>query len=214
MSNFQIKTRKGYDFFECSSAFQKSVRRGIEKDALFFGVELAGSGYAKYLWRRALIIASEDVGLADPMVAVQAQALYQNWLIIADKNHEEAVIPIINVILLLARAKKSRVVDNAKMFALKSDYAPDVPDYALDTHTRRGKKMGRGLDFFLEHGSKLANVNKSIDDPYEPFFNQYITDYDDGVVPITGYDVRNVYHKTIKEMNAHVKSTTDLFTNQ
>jgi replication-associated recombination protein RarA len=197
--NYQILTRKNYDFFECSSAFQKSIRRGVEDDALFFGTELAGSGYANYLWKRMLVIASEDIGLADNNVVVQIQALYQNWQIITAKNHEEGIIPITHAILLLARSKKSRTVDNAKMFALKSDYRPDVPDYALDTHTRRGKRMGRSLQFFLDEGSKLNNV-ADIDDPYADFFTKYITDYANKQVPITGYDPENVYHKNIKEM--------------
>ncbi len=197
--SYQILTRKNYDFFECSSAFQKSIRRGVERDAIFFGTELAGSGYAQYLWKRMLIISSEDIGLANPNIVTQIQSLYQNWQVIAAKNHEEAIIPIINAILLLARSPKSRLVDNAKMFALKSDYKPDVPDYALDTHTRRGKKMGRSLQFFLDEGSKLNNV-ADLDDPYADFFHQYLSDYAAKVVPITGYDNDNVYHKNIKDM--------------
>lgn len=197
--SYQILTRKNYDFFECSSAFQKSIRRGVERDAIFFGTELAGSGYAQYLWKRMLIISSEDIGLANPNIVTQIQSLYQNWQVIAAKNHEEAIIPIINAILLLARSPKSRLVDNAKMFALKSDYRPAVPDYALDTHTRRGKKMGRSLQFFLDEGSKLNNV-ADLDDPYADFFHQYLTDYAEKVVPITGYDPDNVYHKNIKDM--------------
>ena len=118
--SYQILTRKNYDFFECSSAFQKSVRRGVERDAIFFGTELAGSGYAKYLWKRMLIISSEDIGLANVQISQQLQALYQNWQVIAEKNHEEAIIPIIHAILLLVRSPKSRLVDNAKMFALNS----------------------------------------------------------------------------------------------
>ena len=209
--DFQILTRKKYDFFECSSAFQKSIRRCIEKDALFFGTELAASGYAQYLWKRMLIISSEDIGLADNNVAVQIQALYQNWQVIAAKNPEEGIIPIVHAILLLARSKKSRIVDNAKMFACKSDYRPDVPDYALDTHTRRGKRMGRSLQFFLDEGSKLNNV-ADIDDPYSDFFTQYITDYANKQVPITGYDADNIYHKNTKEKdNFLIKQKQTLF---
>jgi replication-associated recombination protein RarA len=197
--NFQILTRKNYDFFECSSAFQKSIRRCIEKDALFFGFELAGSGYAEYLWKRMMVIASEDIGLADNNVVVQIQSLYQNWKIIAAKNHAEGSIPITHAILLLARSKKSRVVDNAKMFGLKSDYRPDVPDYALDTHTRRGKRMGRGLQFFIDHGSKLNNV-ADIEDHHQEFFNQFLRDVDaKKIQDADGYDPANLYHKTTKE---------------
>jgi hypothetical protein len=35
------------------------------------------------------------------------------------------------------------------------DYAPEVPDWALDMHTLEGKAMGRGLDHFRSEGTKL-----------------------------------------------------------
>jgi replication-associated recombination protein RarA len=211
--SYQILTRKNYDFFECSSAFQKSVRRGVERDAIFFGTELAGSGYAKYLWKRMLIISSEDIGLANVQISQQLQALYQNWQVIAEKNYEEAIIPIIHAILLLVRSPKSRLVDEAKMYALKSDYRPQVPDYALDTHTRRGKKMGRSLQFFLDEGSKLVEYvpSKIQDEFYSDFFAKYVRDYADKVVPITGYDSDNVYHKTTKDMQSHKSANNHLF---
>ncbi|KRQ92668.1 hypothetical protein CQ10_29535 [Bradyrhizobium valentinum] len=33
--------------------------------------------------------------------------------------------------------------------------APEIPDYALDQHTMKGKAMGRGLDHFRKEGAKL-----------------------------------------------------------
>ena len=33
---------------------------------------------------------------------------------------------------------------------------PEIPDYALDMHTRRGGKMGRGINHFYEEGSKVS----------------------------------------------------------
>lgn len=199
--SYQVLTRKDYDFFECSSAFQKSIRRCEEKDSLFFGMELAASGYAKYLWKRMMIIASEDVGLAEPMMAVQIQALYQNWIVISGSSSDEGSIPITHAILLLARGKKSRLVDNAKMFALKNKYNPEIPDYALDTHTRRGKKMGRGLKFFQAVGSIVVN-DPGLPDPlnHQQFMDDYLHDHQDKKVDHTGYDRKNIWHKNPKEM--------------
>ncbi len=42
------------------------------------------------------------------------------------------------------------------------DYAPKIPDYALDMHTMKGKAMGRGLDHFRKEGAKL------VPEPTEP----------------------------------------------
>ena len=54
-------TNKGYSLFEVSSSLQKSIRRGMEKDALNWGWELELSNYGKYLWKRLTIISIEDI---------------------------------------------------------------------------------------------------------------------------------------------------------
>ena len=46
------------------------------------------------------------------------------------------------------------------------DFAPTIPDYALDMHTMRGKAMGRGLDHFRKEGAKLVPPPTE-PDPYE-----------------------------------------------
>jgi hypothetical protein len=107
--------------------------------------------------------------------------------------------------MILARSKKSRIVDNAKMFAMKNNYNPDVPDYALDVHTRRGKMKGRSYDFFIDTASKIEN-EKELETPhvtefYKDFFCKYLKDYQNKTVTATGYDKRNVVHKTPKEMD-------------
>ena len=39
--------------------------------------------------------------------------------------------------------------------SMLEDFAPEIPDYALDMHTLKGKAMGRGLDLFRKEGAKL-----------------------------------------------------------
>jgi len=197
---FDMKTRKDYDFFECSSALQKSVRRGNERHALFFGFELYASGYAKYAWKRILLMASEDIGIADDGVAVKINALYNNWKTIQDLggSHGEEV-PFIHAIMVLSRAKKSRICDHAKIYAMINGENPEVPDYALDVHTMRGKRMGRKLQFFLEHGAILED-KADIEDEYEHTFIKYLNEHDQKICEDAGYDDRNVVHKTSKDM--------------
>src|SRR4029077_5973542 len=50
--------------------------------------------------------------------------------------------------------------------SMLEDFAPEIPDYALDMHTRKGKAMGRGLDHFRKEGAKLV-PEPTADDPYE-----------------------------------------------
>lgn len=212
--SYQILTRKDYDFFECASALQKSVRRGYERDALFFGMELYGSGYSKYLWKRIFIMVSEDIGLANPDLPQRVRALYDNWLIISEKNVNDGTLPVIHAIVELCRSPKSRTLDHAKVWALFTDYRPDVPDYALDTHTRRGKKMGRNLDFFKNEGSKIndeVDLKNPEDDFYLEKFEQTLDDWRDGKIGGEGYDPANIVHKNTKEMEKWKQSNVNLF---
>ena len=45
------------------------------------------------------------------------------------------------------------------------DFAPEIPDYALDMHMMKGKAMGRGLDHFRKEGAKLV-PEPTAPDPY------------------------------------------------
>ena len=49
--------------------------------------------------------------------------------------------------------------------SLLEDFAPEIPDWAFDQHTHKGRKMGRGLDHFRKEGAKLVPPPKG-DDPY------------------------------------------------
>ena len=164
-TNYQVKTKNGYDFFEVSSAFQKAIRRCNEDEAMFWMVELHKSGYANYLWKRVIIIASEDVGLGDPDVIVRIMALKQSYdyLVKEQNTHNAEILPFIQAVLTLIRAKKSRFIDLAYAVYWRNHLeqlgTKIVPDYALDCHTRKGKKMGRGDVHFYEEGAVINNAN-------------------------------------------------------
>lgn len=162
----QLKTNKELDFFEVSSAFQKCVRRGMEDEAMYFAVELHESNYQEYLWKRMRIIASEDIGLADPMCAVQIRTLYENWKqqFQDDKKSDKTShrLFVSQAVLILCRAPKSRLVDHFNIWHFRSHdttYIP-IPDFAFDKHTKRGKKLGRGLHHFFDEGAKLENIGE------------------------------------------------------
>ena len=76
----QLTTPSGYLNSECTSAMQKCIRRGLEEEAPFWATELDLAGYGAYVWKPLRIIASEDIGLADPNLCVQVRMLYENWI--------------------------------------------------------------------------------------------------------------------------------------
>lgn len=210
--SYEIRTRKDYSFYDCSSAFQKEIRRSNEKKALFFAFELYASGYSKYIWKRMFVIASEDIGLADDSVAVKLNALYNNWKMINETGANGSSVPFVHAVMILARAKKSRICDHAKIYAMKTDDNFDIPDYAYDMHTRKGKQLKRGNQYFLDHGAKLENEIDT-NDQFKDFFVQFLNDKTDKRIDDLGYDHRNVVHKTTKDLAKFNKenSQTNLF---
>jgi replication-associated recombination protein RarA len=167
MSKYEVKTEKGYDFHECSSAMQKSIRRGDEDGALFWATELDKSGFGEYVFKRLKIIASEDIGLGSPTYVAMLNSLYNSWRSQRskkDEKHKPERLYLVHAVILAARAKKSRIVDHACcVYYSNNDDLRPVPDYALDKHTRRGKMKGRGFDHFFSEASKLNNAADLLD---------------------------------------------------
>jgi len=165
-----LKTPGGYLNSEVSSAMQKCIRRGLEEEALFWATELDLGGYGAYVWKRLRIIASEDVGLADPSVCVQLRVLYDNWNEQRKKkDHSFAErLFLVHEVLLCVRAKKSRIVDTALITIYEAQRPKrDIPDFALDMHTTKGRKLKRGVDHFFEEGAVIENAEPTLlEDPY------------------------------------------------
>lgn len=162
--SYEIKTKKGYDFFQVASAFQKSIRRCDEEQSTFWGIELYESGYQAYAWKRMVVMASEDVGLGDPDVIVRIMALKESYDFLSSKNERSLPerLPFMQAVLLLTRCMKSRYVDHAITYYWQThkDRNLEMPDYAFDKHTRKGKAMGRGIQHFYQDAIITHNSNK------------------------------------------------------
>ena len=128
---------------------------------MYWALELSDSGYTKYVWRRILTVVSEDVGLAEPHMPATIHALHQSALHLqAAARGRQGVgrLQIVHAVLALARSRKSRVVDHLLIALSADETVREIPDVAVDVHTRRGRAMGRGREHFFEEGSLLANV--------------------------------------------------------
>jgi replication-associated recombination protein RarA len=154
-------TKRGYNFYEVLSAFQKAIRRGDGKLAGYWAMELYKSGFCSHVWNRLRIIACEDV--ADPITKeIEALKLSHDFVNKGKEKdeHRPGILMVAKATLLLAAANKSRDTDHlicvvygdntiaaeallADLEAAKDDAKKEIPDYALDKHTRRGRQMGR-----------------------------------------------------------------------
>lgn len=165
----QQLTSRGYALGEVISALQKSIRRGDEGQATWWAAEMDRSGHSTHLWNRLEVVCSEDVGLGWPEGPAVIQALRQQWeRTVAKRNpHRPERLYVMHAVALLARAPKSRRMDEALWVNYGTEEAKyPIPDYALDMHTARGRQMGRGVEHFEAEAAKLENELSLDDDPY------------------------------------------------
>jgi putative ATPase len=138
-----------YDFV---SAFIKSMR-GSDPDAslYYLAAMLEGGEDARYIARRMIVLASEDIGNADPRALQVAVAAAQA---VEHVGLPEAQLNLAQAAIYLAGAPKS----NAVIMALK-EAQKDVrehghlrpPDPLRDTHYYGAKKLGRGQGYIYPH---------------------------------------------------------------
>ena len=160
MTFSEQSTVDGYNCGEAASAMQKCIRRGLERDALFWATELDRSNFGEYVFKRLRIIASEDIGPADTLTALLVRTLYDNWRDQRkkdDSRHAPERLFLVHAVLALCRAQKSRTVDHALVVNYEGERPRrEVPDFALDKHTARGRAKRRGWKHWWEHGCQLA----------------------------------------------------------
>jgi len=160
-------TERGYDFNQLLSALQKDIRRNKEYEAMFWAAELE-SFSPEALWNRLVVIASEDIGPASPIMTLLIEELKKQYYDAKKRGNNSYRLFLTNAVVNLVRCKKSRITDDLLHVVYgEMQYENkklDIPDYALDMHTLRGKKMGRGLEHFFNEGTKLAN--EAFENPY------------------------------------------------
>jgi replication-associated recombination protein RarA len=83
-----------------------------------------------------------------------------------DKTRAPQRLQLVHAVILLATARKNRVVDHALIhhFTNHARLKRPIPDFALDKHTAAGKRLGRGAEPYFADEIKLEN--ESGDDLY------------------------------------------------
>src|SRR3954451_4779600 len=132
-------TPRGHDAYEAVSSLQKAVRRSDPEAAAYWALELA-AGNGHWLWKRLKVIAIEDVSPEATGIVADVRALHEQW---RDSKGAD-ILAVVRAAVALAIAPKSRVCNSLLLVLSDADYRQEVPDEALDQHTLRGKRMGRG----------------------------------------------------------------------
>jgi putative ATPase len=141
--------------YDTISAFIKSMRGSDPDAALYWLAKMIHAGEdPRFIARRIMICAAEDVGLADPMALVLANAAFQTAEFV---GWPEARIPLAEVTIYIATANKSNSVITAIDAALedvKSGRTLAVPEHLRDGHYSGAKKLGHGVGYKYAHGGK------------------------------------------------------------
>ena len=138
--------------YDTISAFIKAMR-GSDPDAtLYWLAKMIHAGEdPRFIARRIVIHAAEDIGLADPMALVLANAAFQAAEFI---GWPEARIPLAEAALYIATAHKSNstiLAIDAALEDVKSGRTLAVPEHLRDSHYQGAKRLGHGVGYKYAH---------------------------------------------------------------
>ncbi|HEY0548328.1 MAG TPA: replication-associated recombination protein A [Verrucomicrobiae bacterium] len=138
--------------YDTISAFIKSMR-GSDPDAtLYWLAKMIHAGEdPRFITRRMLIAAAEDVGLADPMALVLTAAAHQAAEFV---GWPEARIPIAEAAIYIATANKSNtsiLAIDAALDDVKSGRTLAVPQHLRDAHYKGAERLGHGEGYKYSH---------------------------------------------------------------
>ncbi len=143
--------KTGDNHYDTISAFIKSMRGSDPDAAVFYLAKMLYAGEdIKFIARRIMICAAEDVGNADPQALVVAVAAAQA---VERLGMPEAQIPLAQAVTYVASAPKSNAACMAvfdAMEAVKSTKTT-VPSHLQDAHYKGSKKMGHGVGYLYAH---------------------------------------------------------------
>ena len=185
--------KTGDNHYDTISAFIKSMRGSDPDAAVYYLAKMLYAGEdIKFIARRIMICASEDVGNADPMalnVAVSAAQAVERI------GMPEAQIILSQAVLYVATAPKSNSACNAVFAAMDNvkKYKTTVPVHLQDAHYKGSAKLGHGIGYKYAH-----------DYPNHYVKQQYLPDEIKDAVFYKASD--NGYEQTIK---AHMKRIKD-----
>ena len=141
--------------YDTISAFIKSMRGSDPDAALYWLAKMIHAGEdPRFIARRIMICAAEDVGLADPMALVLANAAFHTAEFV---GWPEARIPLAEATIYIATANKSNsayLAIDAALADVRSGRTIAVPEHLRDTHYKGAERLGHGKGYEYAHDGK------------------------------------------------------------
>lgn len=147
-----VYDRKGDQHYDTASAFIKSMRGSDPDASIYYLAKMLYAGEdPRFIARRIVICASEDVGNADPMALVLAVAALKAVEFI---GMPEARIPLAQAVTYIAKAPKSNasyIAIERALEDIKKERTSEVPDHLKSSNFSGAEKLGRGKGYKYPH---------------------------------------------------------------
>ena len=147
--NTRYSTQEHYD---CASAFQKSLRGSDADAAIYYLAKMIVAGEdPRFIARRLIVCAAEDVGIADPNAMNIAVNAYKAVELI---GLPEGRIPLANAVIYVANAPKSNkacVAIDSALSDIESGLDFPPPMHLRDAHYSDAQKYGFGVGYKYSH---------------------------------------------------------------
>jgi putative ATPase len=164
-----VYDKRGDQHYDTISAFIKSMRGSDPDAAVYYLAKMIYAGEdPRFIARRIVICASEDVGNADPMALVLATSALRAVEFI---GMPEGKIPLAQATIYVAKAPKSNACYKAIEAALNdvtTEETMEVPNHLKDSHYPGAKKLGHGEGYKYPH-----NYGGYVEQDYLPKKKKY-----------------------------------------
>ncbi|SJZ72743.1 AAA family ATPase [Selenihalanaerobacter shriftii] len=182
--------KAGDNHYDTVSAFIKSMRGSAPDATLYWLAKMLEAGEdPRFIARRIIVHAAEDVGNADPQALVIANAAAQA---VEYVGLPEARIPLAEAAVYIATAPKSNAIikgiDNA-IAVVRNRRTSGVPNHLKDSHYKGAKKLGHGRGYLYPHNYQNHYVKQQYlpDDLVgEGFYNPSNQGYEEEVKELLG----------------------------
>ncbi|MGN0426326.1 MAG: replication-associated recombination protein A [Agathobacter sp.] len=189
--------KTGDNHYDTVSAFIKSMRGSDPDAAIYYLARMLYAGEdIKFIARRIMICAAEDVGNADPMALVVATSAAQAVERIGMPEAQIILAEAVNYVACAPKSNASYESISAAMEVVRGMKTPPVPTHLQDAHYKGAEKLGHGLGYKYAHDYENHYVKQ-----------QYLPD---GLTDKVFYHPTDIgYEKNIQEYFKKIKGESE-----
>lgn len=153
--------KSGDNHYDTISAFIKSMRGSDPDAAIYYLARMLYAGEdVKFIVRRIMICASEDVGNADPQALQVAVAAAQAVERIGMPESQIILAQAVNYVACAPKSNASYLSIGAAMQMVANGQTPPIPTHLQDSHYKSAGKLGHGLGYQYAHDFKNHYVQQ------------------------------------------------------